>query len=176
LSIDALDLFFGSATQYYVAGRFAFWAGQSPVAGNLLHHAIEMYLKGGLAKQMSLQQLKQLSHNLPNVWSAFKTQFPDPALARFDNLIHALHECEELRYPDSVLANGARIRMGVFREPGIVLAPSSAPEYELYLNEVDALVTNIFVAVPVIPVFFLSRGNPTAREYLVKENAESWAV
>ena len=36
------------ATQYYIAGRLAARAAQAPVYGNLLHHAVEMYLKGAL--------------------------------------------------------------------------------------------------------------------------------
>src|SRR6202043_1798471 len=35
--------------QYYTIGRYSVLAGVNPVAGNLLHHAIEMFLKGALA-------------------------------------------------------------------------------------------------------------------------------
>jgi hypothetical protein len=42
--------FFSSAAQYYVAGRFGVFAALNPVAANLMHHAIEMYLKGALLK------------------------------------------------------------------------------------------------------------------------------
>jgi hypothetical protein len=54
--------FIATGTQYYVAGRYAVIAGLMPVAGNLLHHAIEMCLKGALSKKAgkSLQQLKKL--------------------------------------------------------------------------------------------------------------------
>ena len=38
--------YFRFGTQYYVAGRYAALVWLIPVAGNLLHHAIEMYLKG----------------------------------------------------------------------------------------------------------------------------------
>ena len=43
--------FFRTAGQYYVAGRYAAFAGFIPVTGNLLHHAIELFLKGGLSKK-----------------------------------------------------------------------------------------------------------------------------
>ena len=52
------DLFFDSAMQYYVAGRGAFFAKLTPVAANLLHHAVEMFLKGAIPtavhRQMAL--------------------------------------------------------------------------------------------------------------------------
>ena len=57
MSTRALELFFSSATQYYVSGRYAVFAGLTPVVGNLLHHAVEMYLKGALSKTMTLDQL-----------------------------------------------------------------------------------------------------------------------
>jgi len=40
--------FFGFGFQYYLAGRYAVAAQLLPVAANLLHHAIEMLLKGEL--------------------------------------------------------------------------------------------------------------------------------
>ena len=46
--------FFSAGTQYYVAGRYAVIVGLIPVAGNLLHHAVEMFLKGGLASSISI--------------------------------------------------------------------------------------------------------------------------
>jgi hypothetical protein len=44
-------LFVGNACQYYVAARFLVHAQCIPVCGNLFHHAVEMLLKGGLAKK-----------------------------------------------------------------------------------------------------------------------------
>jgi len=39
------------ALQYYIAGRSACFAYSMPVAGNLLHHAVEMALKHLLAEK-----------------------------------------------------------------------------------------------------------------------------
>jgi hypothetical protein len=78
---DAGHVFFQNACQYYVAGRYAAFAALNPVAGNLLHHAIEHFLKGGLSKTKSLAELKRLGHSLPKIWAAFKTQVNDPVLA-----------------------------------------------------------------------------------------------
>jgi hypothetical protein len=177
VSTDSLLFFFSAATQYYVTGRYAVLAGQIPVAGNLLHHAIEMYRKGGLAKTMTLQQLKGLSHKLPDVWAAFKAQFADPALSSFDTLVSLLQAFEELRYPDSILAKGMLVNMGLTRVPNGGPSGTARPEpaYELYLEEIDALVGKIFEVVPVNPAFFLG-GLPTkAREYLNEGHAQSWA-
>lgn len=49
------------AIQYYIAGRSAVFAGSMPVAGNLFHHAIEMFLKFLLLPHHSPQDLKDTS-------------------------------------------------------------------------------------------------------------------
>jgi hypothetical protein len=89
------ERFFSTACDYYIAGRFAAFAGLNPVVGNLLHHAIEMYLKGALAKTKSLRELdKGFKHDLPKLWEAFKDQTNDAALKRFDATIAELHRFE----------------------------------------------------------------------------------
>ena len=45
---DFKSWFCGLGTQYYIAGRQAAMARLIPVYGNLLHHAVEMFLKGAL--------------------------------------------------------------------------------------------------------------------------------
>ncbi len=174
-----LQQFFSAATQYYVAGRYAVLAGQIPVAGNLLHHAVEMFLKGGLAKSMTLAQLKALSHNLPTLWSTFKTSFSAPTLSSFDPLVASLHDFEELRYPDSILAKGMAVTIGVTRPAApAAAAPAPArpePTYELYLDEVDALVGKIFEVASVNPAAFFGGLRGRAREYLKEGNAQPFA-
>ncbi len=87
--VDAVHAFFQSNTQYYIAGRYGAFAALNPVAGNLMHHAIEHFLKGGLAKTKSLEDLakRPFGHNLPAIWDAFKTQVNDSNLAQFDSVI-----------------------------------------------------------------------------------------
>jgi hypothetical protein len=53
-----VDELFKYGSQYYVSGRYAVLAGLIPLGGNLHHHAIEMLLKGALAKSMTSQKLK----------------------------------------------------------------------------------------------------------------------
>jgi hypothetical protein len=76
--------------QYYVAGRYAAFAGLNPVAGNLLHHAIENFLKGVLSKTKTLDELKKLGHKLPDIWAVFKAKANDVKLAQFDSTISRL--------------------------------------------------------------------------------------
>ena len=51
--------FFRLGVHYYVAGRFAGLTGLFPMAGNLLHHAAEMFLKGALVRIVGLNKLRK---------------------------------------------------------------------------------------------------------------------
>jgi len=176
MSLDALQLFFSSATQYYVSGGFAVFAGLSPLAGNLLHHAVEMYIEGVLSKTLTMTELKKLSHNLPVVWEAFKAQVGDASLRGSDALVSSLHKFEELRYPDSVLSSGMMVTISVSRDSASGIGAPARPEptYKLYLEEVDALVDKIFQVASLNPAFFLAGVGPRAREYLKIGNAQGW--
>ena len=93
--MEEWEEFFRAAGQYYVAGCYTAFAGFIPVTGNLLHHAVEMYLKGGLSKQgVSLADLKKLFHDLPKIWTKFKATFNDPALSKFDDTLSSLQRFE----------------------------------------------------------------------------------
>jgi hypothetical protein len=177
---DAVELFFDSGTQYYIAGRFGAHVALTPVAGNLMHHAIEHFLKGGLAKTKSLAELakKPFGHNLPEIWKAFKAQATDPNLDQFDSIISTLHEFEELRYPDSVMVKGMQCVFNITKA-GAAMSSTGAtatfplpPQYDLVLEEIDELVAAIFAAASLNPKFFFTKAfMPEAREYIVKNNA-----
>lgn len=158
--------FFSSGMQYYISGRYAVLAGLIPVAGNLLHHAIEMFLKGGLARVADSNELRRLGHNVPNMWRLFKERLGQRELDRFDSVITSVHAFEELRYPDSLIENGARIMVGIVGAPQLAKAEQviPTPSYELYLSEIDPLVRSMFEAASVNPAFFLAGMNPRARE------------
>ena len=176
MSASPLEMFFSNATHYYVSGRFAAFAGLAPVGGNLLHHAVEMYLKGGLSKTKTPGELKKLSHNLPSIWTKFKVQFKNPALAQFDGVVTALHTFEELRYPDSVVAKGMSCTIGIKRPSPTVGASGtggSLPQYDLCLEEIDKLVATIFTVASVDPKFFMGGLHQAAKQWLKEENAES---
>jgi hypothetical protein len=179
MSVSPLEVFFSNALDYYICGRFAALAGLAPVVGNLHHHAVEMYLKGGLSKTKTLAELKRLSHNLPGVWGEFKAQFKDPALNQFDGVVSALHAFEELRYPDSVLAKGMSCSICIKRPSssvGAIATAGAPPHYDLCLEDVDKLVATIFLVVSVNSKFFTGRLNQAAKRWLNEENAESGLI
>ena len=168
------ERFFSTACDYYIAGRFAAFAGLNPVVGNLFHHAIEMYLKGALAKTKSLRELdKNFKHDLPKLWGAFKLT-NDAALTRFDTSIADLHRFEDIRYPDSILAKGMAATVEIVRStiPNAYKGPA-VPEYRVCVQEIDELVEAAFSAASFNPRYFFARGQPLVREFLIKENRAS---
>lgn len=90
--------FWERGCQYYVAGRHAVAAGLNPIAGNLLHHAIECMLKGAMVKTKTFPELKKISHDLSRLWQGFKSDVGDSNLSKFDAIIGALDNCEDLRF------------------------------------------------------------------------------
>ena len=66
---------FQLATQYYASGRFAALSGILPVSANLLHHAVEIYLKGALAPVLDLKAMRKLSHDLRQIWDTASRLF-----------------------------------------------------------------------------------------------------
>jgi hypothetical protein len=98
---DTIAIYFmQTGSQYYTMARFAMHAQSMPVCGNLFHHAVEMLLKGGLARKRSLSDLRDMGHKLKKLWSAFKTDFPDTSLKRHDKTISSLDKFEDIRYPN----------------------------------------------------------------------------
>jgi hypothetical protein len=172
-------IFFSSASQYYVAGRFAVFAALNPVAANLMHHAIEMYLKGALlkSKTKTLKELKQLGHSLPKCWEAFKAQVNDPGLSKFDAVISEIHKYEDLRYPDQN-SKGMQSMFDVVRwthpsPPIPTTTIDPLPSYRLCLPDVDELVAAIFTAAGKNTQVYLRFMKPEANEYFGRDNSEA---
>ncbi len=167
-------------TQYYVAGRMAARVGFLPVYGNLLHHAVEMYLKAALVGVVSLEKLKKkYIHNLEKLWRRFKAKEADAALDGFDATIHDLHKFEELRYPDEI--PHPRIFMTITRGPShavVQYAGQPTAKYGVFISDVDRLVIEILKRVPVNPKFLMSaiRVEQSGREALRYQNphAADW--
>jgi hypothetical protein len=170
-------MFFKSAFEYYIAGRFAVCAALGPVSGNLFHHAIEMCLKGALAaKGATLADLKKVyHHSLPRLWGEFKVRHQGPSLDEFDEVISRLHDFEDLRYPDSVLSEGMMLRIDLGKRTTTTTpAPDvSRPEpvYELYLGDVDELMGQVLDVANQNPKFYTVGFQGPAREFLVKHNS-----
>lgn len=172
------ETFFDLATQYYVAARLAARAMLIPVHGNLFHHAVEMYLKGGLVGTLPVAQLKRrpYSHNMIALWDRFKTKEADPALARFDLTIQGLHEFESIRYPDKIVNQGMLVSIAWQPHHAVVASSSTRlpPKYEVIIADIDDLVIEVLQRASVNPTFLISRAsNAHAREALTYQNRQA---
>ncbi len=129
--------------QYLVAGRFLALQLQVPVAGNLYHHAIEMFLKAALAPSTPARELasRKLGHNLGTLWDRFKTTHPS-TMESFDTVVEALDRFEEIRYPEARFGQGPQLHLAVHRQPdGKSMAAPSA--YAMVVEDLDALAQHI---------------------------------
>jgi hypothetical protein len=165
--------FMDRGMQYYVAARSAAWAGLLPVCGNLYHHAVEMFLKGGLSQTQSLKTLKVLSHKLTDIWEAFKAEFPSSVgLQQFDAAIADIADFEEIRYPDKILKNGAQMLVDWESAPSqpAQMSTPSPKMYKLNASDMDRLISEILVASSKNPIFFTSGLKPDVREMLARDN------
>jgi hypothetical protein len=159
-------IFISAGMHYYVAGRYAVFAGLNPTAANLLHHAIEMVLKGALARKgMDLEALKNLGHRLPTIWQEFTAQYGIDG-SNFDGVIGELQKFESIRYPDP--KQGLSSLMG----RGKPSAPSGHTTHTLWLGEIDELMDRVFTVGSINHKAYVHcLHKPEAKEYLIKENA-----
>lgn len=145
--------------QYYIAGRFGALHSLTPVTGNLLHHAVEMILKGYLAHHHSLADLKKkFGHDLVRCWAGFKALFSKEDLSQHDDIVTTLNEFEDLRYPDSLLRSGAHITVGFVTRPAMG-GPATGvvePGYQLSVTDLDALMDRLFKLCGINPAGYLS--------------------
>ena len=162
------SLFIEAGMHYYVAGRHAVFAGLNPTAANLLHHAVEMALKGALAKKgLELKALKRLYHDLPEIWREFKAQYGINDSA-FDGVIDELQKFETIRYPDEIVKKGLKSEMGRGKRPSQL---SGDPTHTLWLGEIDELMDKVFTDGSISHAAFVGcLLMPEAKEYLLKEN------
>jgi hypothetical protein len=165
--------FFDFGFQYYVAARFAVRSGLVPVAGNLFHHAIEMFLKGELAKHLDEGQRRDIG--LVELWSEFKKQeAAGSPLASFDPIVETLSKFEEIRYPENLVLNGMTCTFGFGKAmPTVHEGPRTEPDYELFVGEIDALVKAILTSSGINPQFYTRRYGEHGSTYLQHENQET---
>ena len=171
-------IFLETATQYYVAGRFAAIHHLFPVSGNLLHHAVEMYLKGVLANNYTLREMfTSFRHDLTKLWDEFKKIFTDSDLSQFDSVIENLNRFERIRYPDKLVVEGMSGQFARFRNDFINSASDNnptTPAYNLVLEEIDDLVKFIFQCSKLNPLFCFQALSDEARRFLLLHNAHSF--
>jgi hypothetical protein len=139
------DVYLSVAVQYYVAGRSAVFAASAPVAGNLFHHAIEMYLKYRLIeKGYTQEQLwRRFGHRLKKLWKRYKKISQNSTLAKFDSVISSLDQVEELRYPGDSFGFFIDFRKGSVSSLG-QSKTHPVKQYRINLEEMDELMTALF--------------------------------
>jgi len=167
--------FFRLAIQYYAAGRFAAHSSLIPVAGNLLHHAVEMALKGGLAKSLPEAEIRAFRHGLSALWTRFVGLALEPPPPGLDDAINALDRFEGLRYPERWLGDGAEMTLSFRKDMAVTteggtMAP--LPRYDLVLEGVDELMQFLFRASGVNPKFHTQSLREGAREALARDNLQ----
>ena len=156
--------------QYYVSGRYATIAGYLPVAANLYHHAIEMLLKGSLAKTHTEARIRSLHHNLKRAWRLFKAGAKDPTLDKLDSTVAQLNKFEDLRYPN--MRHGMFVVIYFGPEPEEPRGVGGERYYKISATEVDELVKAIFDHSPHLnPKFFQNRfRTKDAQEFFLMHN------
>jgi HEPN domain len=168
--------FFRSATHYYISGRFSLISQLFPVGANLLHHAVEMYIKGALLSDLRLKDIRTYNHSIQKLWGEFKTIFPDPSLNQFDTFdttVERLDKFEHLRYPDDYLQKDMSGQFALFRNDLVQsqnTGISMPPNYDLILEDVDHLVKIIFEKASVNPGFYIQGINEQAKHFLLLHN------
>ena len=151
--------------QYYVAGRFATANRFTPVCANLLHHAVELLLKACLSCDDSRETIedyghrkKGYGHNILLLWEAVKEKQAAPVPVEFDAIVAALHDFEEIRYPEKLIQNGARISFNPFVDQPICdNGNEPEPSYSLSLPSIDRLMGLLFDASHANPKAFLHK-------------------
>src|SRR6266481_4758116 len=141
-TLDIHGHYFNLATQYYVTARWATFTISGTVAGNLFHHAVELYLKGDLSRSMPRNQLIIFGHDLSRLWKAYKRKYAAVDLSSFDNCDKALQKFEIIRYPDSIAKRGMFFAIPVSRpQPhlGFSVAPggTTPPTYSVVVNDIE---------------------------------------
>jgi hypothetical protein len=150
----ASDAFFALGSQYFVHARYSAQFFYLPVSATLFHHAVEMLLKGSLSRRVPTIELKRIGHDLVRLWSSFKQEAGDPALARYDRAVSLLDEVERLRYPDTIVDEGyvLLVSLGPTVTPLDLPGADVLPHYAITVSDLDAIVLAIFRGSGVSPI------------------------
>jgi hypothetical protein len=136
-----------------------------------------MFLKTALFGLVSLKDMEtKYRHNLEKLWQRFKAKEADVALDHFNATIIALHEFENIRYPDMISA--AAIVVTVTWEPSETVeaygtASAQARKYEVPISDVDELVFEILRRIPLNPKSLTSTFSQSGRAVLRHRNAHA---
>ena len=168
----AAILFVQSAYQYYATARWAAHANCLPVCGNLFHHAVEMFLKGGLARNCSLDDLSKMKHDLKKLWAAFKTDFSSLPLTQHDRTISRLNKFEKIRYPDAIIKSGMQVTVqwsGSVAEMKVGARANTPEQYVIVVSDIDHLIADVMKSSSWNPSAFVGT-SPLAQEAIKQHN------
>jgi hypothetical protein len=175
--------YFRLGMDYYVTSRFAHHAHAVPVSANLLHHAIEMFLKGALVRAgVDEKGRRDIGHELTKLWAEFRIHYTDSELDEYATAVTALDEFEDLRYPENAERAAAGTKGGVEilvgpgpHQPSQRRDGKSVTFYALDPGKIDRLVPLLFKVASVNPKAFLPRGQ-SGHDALVLHNecAATW--
>ena len=175
--------FLDRAFEYYLTGRFAA-LNNLQVAGNLLHHAVEMLAKfqllrlvpaDRLAEQVKKLKQKPYGHDLQTLWSDFKAAVGHSSLDRFDAVVVDLNRWEDLRYGGYPVGIPTTLVFMPRRGPHETWSAEPQDEYVLVLEDVDELFTAMMAAAGINPAFLGERYRlkPAMREWYAKSNVHA---
>ena len=146
---------FRVALQYYGTGRYAVACNFTPVSANLLHHAVELCLKGCLAPMLGVTAVRSFGHDIRKLWKVFRQNFRDQNLATFDQLIQELHNFEQIRYPESLIKGGGTFSVGFpSGARNVQLMGTKLPQDNLSVEDVDRLINQFFALTNLNPEFY----------------------
>lgn len=163
------------AVQHYVAGRMLALQLQLPVAGNVLHHAVELMIKAALAQEVLYDSLRyEYGHKLVPLWEKFQDVYR--AMPEHRPTIEDLDRFEEIRYPREA-GGTTSTHCAIFRDPH-GRRTGSPGAYSLILEDVDALVSSI-LSERRVAFFFSNEWNllpPFSRQCLLEGNRHPLTV
>ena len=162
--------FLSMGFQYLVLGRAAAIEEFMPVAGNVLHHAVEMFLKAALADRVSVSELKSIGHKLPILWQRCQIVLEEPEATRARAAIDKLDRFEAIRYPDGYLTRGSTISIRLSNASAPPFGANSATTYDIVLEDVDELVAIIYRELHLNKEFFTQKRSSNVLQYLNREN------
>lgn len=174
--------YFQYGIDYYIASRYSVFS-SSWVVGNLFHHALEMLLKGFLSIKYDKKIFKSFNkkgHSITDAWKLFKQEVKDQTANQFDDIVIALDEFEDLRYPEKIIDSGAIIIIDPLDESNFTknsqvhyhnkLSGRSEKIYRFNLASIDSLVTFILKKAEINPNSFINIFNKDQMIYLKKVN------
>jgi hypothetical protein len=171
--------YFEPGLDYYVAGRFTYYATFAASAAALLFHmAVERFLKGCLlAAGLGEDQRKKLEHKLNDLWTEFRKHAVDASLDAHAETVCMLDAFYVFRYPENLERTVEKEQLGSYSIMTGPLVPGNNPDFHYDIDAVDALVIALHKAGSANPKAMAMRLKPDGLEVLRRHNAYAaeWA-